>query len=92
MGSQDSNKDQPIRSVQDRDRAIEEQRQIILELENKLSQRSEQLKESEQRYRRIFERTKDIILFTTPSGELMDINQAGLDMYDYQSLEQIQKS
>lgn len=90
MSSQDSKQEAPVQSDQERDRVIEEQRRSILELENLLSQRSEELKASQQRYRRIFQRTKDTVLVSTPTGELIDINQAGLDLYGYESLEHIQ--
>lgn len=41
------------------------------------------LKLSEYKYRRLFEGSKDMIFITTRQGEILDINQASLDLLDY---------
>lgn len=41
------------------------------------------LKESEQRYRILFEQARDVIYFTTPEGRLIDMNKAGLEILGY---------
>ncbi len=51
---------------------------------------TEERNENLRRYRRIFERSKDVIIVSTPTGDLIDINQAGLDLYDYPSKETMQ--
>lgn len=66
-----------------------ELRRKIGELEGELSDRTDELAESQQRYRRIFERSKDVIIVSTPVGRLIDINPAGLELYGYESVEEM---
>ena len=47
--------------------------------------------ESEQRYRRIFEDSLDALFVSSVDGKILDINPAGLKMFGYSSLEEIQK-
>jgi diguanylate cyclase (GGDEF)-like protein/PAS domain S-box-containing protein len=63
-----------LKAEQERDLALERLRQTTAELE-----------ESDRRYRRIFERTKDVIIVSSPEGHLIDINPAGLELYGYPS-------
>lgn len=41
------------------------------------------LKESERRYRAIFEDSRDVIYITGPDGYFIEINQSGLDLFGY---------
>ncbi|TNF71266.1 MAG: PAS domain S-box protein [Acidobacteria bacterium] len=43
------------------------------------------LRESEQKFRRLFEDSQDAIFISTPDGKLVDINQAGVEMFGYES-------
>lgn len=90
MSSDDPKSGPAFNSELDKDRKIEELKRSNQELQDLLSQQSGELKESQQRYRRIFQRSKDTIMVSTPTGELLDINQAGLDLYGYQSLAEMQ--
>ncbi|RPI06561.1 MAG: response regulator [Ignavibacteriae bacterium] len=47
------------------------------------------LKESENRYRGLFEGSKDAIYFSTVDGKLIDINPAGVELLGYTSKEEI---
>jgi PAS domain S-box-containing protein len=47
--------------------------------------------ESEERYRAIFEGSKDAIYISTPGGRIIDINQAGLDLLGFDSLESLRE-
>jgi two-component system, cell cycle sensor histidine kinase and response regulator CckA len=47
------------------------------------------LTESEQKYRRLFEESKDVIFISTPGGEFADINPAGIELFGYASKEEI---
>lgn len=51
-------------------------------------QRSEverRMRESEELYRWIFEQTKDAVALSTPDGRQVDVNQAGVDLYGFDS-------
>ena len=41
------------------------------------------LRESEERYRALFERSTDAIYITTREGKFVDLNQSGLDLFGY---------
>jgi len=49
------------------------------------------LRESEERYRTLFEASKDAIFISTPGGEVVDINPAGLELLGYDSLEELRQ-
>ena len=48
------------------------------------------LRTSEERYRLLFEESRDAIYISTPEGRMLDINPAGLTMLGYGSLQEIQ--
>ena len=45
----------------------------------------EELRRSEEKYRALFEDSKDVVYISTPNGELLDINQAGIELFGYAS-------
>jgi len=47
------------------------------------------VRESEQKYRTLFEESKDVIYFSSPEGKFLDINTAGLELFGYASKEEI---
>ena len=49
------------------------------------------LRSSEEKYRSILEETKDVIFISTPDGEFIDTNPAGLELFGYSSLEGLKK-
>ncbi len=52
--------------------------------------RAEQLlRDSEEKYRMLFEESKDGIFISTPDGKFLDINPAGVEMYGYSSKEEL---
>jgi PAS domain S-box-containing protein len=51
----------------------------------------EQLRTSEEKYRTIFEESKDVIYISTPDGGLLDINPAGVELFGYASKEEFLK-
>ena len=51
----------------------------------------EALKEAEQKYRSIFENSKDMFFITSADGNFLDMNQAGVDMLGYASKEEMFK-
>jgi len=49
------------------------------------------LRKSEQKYRKLFEDSKDPIYISTPEGRLLDVNQAFVELFGYSSKEEILK-
>jgi PAS domain S-box-containing protein len=49
----------------------------------------ERLRESEEKYRSLFEESKDVIFISTPEGRFLDINQAGVELFGYASREEL---
>jgi len=49
------------------------------------------LRVSEEKYRSIFEETKDVVFISTPAGEFTDINPAGLELLGYSSLDELKE-
>lgn len=49
----------------------------------------ESLRKSEEKYRRLFEDTKDAVFMSTPEGKIVDINRAGLEMLGFRNKEEI---
>ncbi|MBI4418124.1 MAG: PAS domain S-box protein [Ignavibacteriales bacterium] len=44
---------------------------------------------AEERYRTLFEESKDVVFISTPEGRFLDINQAGVDLFGYTSKEEM---
>lgn len=64
--------------------AIEKQR--LLEEKRRMEKA---LQESEQKYRSIFEESKDTIFIATPAGKFVDINPAGVELFGYSSKDEL---
>lgn len=47
------------------------------------------LRESEEKYRTLFEESKDVVFISTPEGKILDINSAGADLFGYSSKEEL---
>ncbi|MGZ3613626.1 MAG: GAF domain-containing protein [Thermodesulfobacteriota bacterium] len=54
-----------------------------------LRQSREALKETEERYRRIFENSKDMLFITSVDGKFVDVNQAGVEILGYENKERL---
>lgn len=52
-------------------------------LEKQVTERTEELRESEERYRTFFEQSKDVIFVTSSDGKILDVNQATIDLFGY---------
>lgn len=48
-----------------------------------------ELVESEKKYRGLFEDLRDVIYMSTPDGRMLDINEAGIKLLGYSSMEEI---
>jgi two-component system cell cycle sensor histidine kinase/response regulator CckA len=60
-----------------------------LELRRDLEKKSQELKESEEKYRRIFDDSQDMIYITTREGRLIDVNRAGVELLGYDSKQEL---
>ena len=47
------------------------------------------LRESEEKYRTLFEESKDVVYISSPEGQFLDINPAGIDLFGYASREEL---
>jgi len=56
-----------------------------------LKQSQEALIETERKYRRVFENSKDMIYITSVGGKFVDVNQAGLEMLGYTNKKDMMK-
>ncbi|MGE5314391.1 MAG: response regulator [Acidobacteriota bacterium] len=52
-------------------------------------QADETLRASEERYRRLFEESKDAVFILRADGRFIDVNQAGVEMFGYDSKEEL---
>ncbi len=50
---------------------------------------AELIRQSEEKFRLLFEESQDAILMTTPDGQVTDINQAGLELLGYANKEEV---
>ena len=50
------------------------------------------LRESEEKYRTLFEETKDVVFINSLDGRILDINQAGVDLFGFNSKEDLTNS
>jgi PAS domain S-box-containing protein len=48
----------------------------------------ELLRQSEEKYRSLFEDSRDVVYITTPEGKVLDINSAGVELFGYASKEE----
>jgi two-component system NtrC family sensor kinase len=71
------------------EKASEELIWLNRNLEDMVRQRTEELSKSEEKYRRIFEGSMDIILVLDLQGRFLDINQAGLSILGYASKDEL---
>lgn len=62
-----------------------------VQLEKIVEERTRKLRVSEEKYRRLFETSKDVVFFCDTECQFADINQAGVDLFGYKSKNEILK-
>ncbi len=62
---------------------------IVGNLEDMLANRLEELQKSEEKYRTIFERSRDAIILTNPNGDIVEVNQAGVRILGYETQKEV---
>lgn len=62
-----------------------------MQLEKIVEERTQKLRISEEKYRRLFETSKDVVFFCDTECQFADINQAGVDLFGYKSKNDILK-
>jgi PAS domain S-box-containing protein len=62
---------------------------IVGKLEDMLANRLEELQKSEEKYRTIFERSRDAIILTNPHGGIVEVNQAGVNILRYETQKEV---
>jgi PAS domain S-box-containing protein len=68
---------------------VEERTRQVVKANIDLRQEMEERKEAEEKYAQLFEDSKDAVFITTPSGKFLDLNPAGIDLFGYESKEEI---
>jgi len=71
------------RDITERKRIEDELSKYQEHLEEMVRQRTSELAESEDRFHKIFELTKDAIFIEKPTGEILDVNRSGCAMLYY---------
>jgi PAS domain S-box-containing protein len=74
-----------IEDITERKQAEEELREYREHLEDLVEERTAELRESEARYRSLFDGVPVGLYRTTPTGDLMDVNLAAVQMFGYAS-------
>ena len=70
---------------------LKELSQLTGNLEQVISERLNGLRQSEEKYRTIFERSGDAIMLTDPKGGALEVNQAGIDILGFAKREELLK-
>jgi PAS domain S-box-containing protein len=97
MTTRQSTKGKPIgfvmitRDITEQKLLEQELHNYTVQLEKIVEERTRKLRVSEEKYRRLFETSKDVVFFCDTECQFADINQAGVDLFGYKSKNEILK-
>lgn len=72
-----------VRHVITAARDITDRKKIEEELERRVNERTKELQQSEEKFRSLFEESRDMVYITSPDGKFLDINSAGVQLLGY---------
>ena len=75
--------------ITEKKRLEQELKKLTGNLEQIVGDRLQSLRKSEERYRTMFERSRDAILLTDAEGNILEINQAGVQIFGYTNREEL---
>ncbi|UCH10134.1 MAG: response regulator [Fidelibacterota bacterium] len=70
---------------------VEKRTAQVIQANRELRQEIAERVEAEEKYRALFEESRDAVFITTPGGVFLDLNPAGVEMFGYDSKEDILK-
>ena len=62
---------------------------LLIQVNDDLMQEMAERRVAEEKFRSLFERSKDAVFITTPEGRILDMNPAGIEMLGYDTKEQL---
>ena len=65
---------------------------LSLSYENQRKALEQQLRQSDALYRRIFDQSKDMVALATPKGKLVDVNQAGVELFGFNTKNELMQA
>lgn len=65
------------------------QKRYSARLAKEITERTRQLRASEEKYTRLFQEIKDVVYISSPEGKLNDMNSAGVELFGFTSKEEI---
>lgn len=75
--------------ITEREHLQENINKVTGNLEEMLANRLERLQKLEEKYRTIFERSRDAIILTDPGGKIVEVNQAGVHILGYNTQKEV---
>ncbi len=64
---------------------------VILRDITEMKRAQEEQQKSHEKYQRLFEESRDVVYISSPEGNLIDVNPAGVELFGYESKEELLK-